>query len=79
MNEQALVTAIVRTALEGVDGDVSGHRAPLWIAGKTLLAGVLREVDPFTRERLLHLLVSELRGSADRISHLLQPPARTLN
>jgi hypothetical protein len=72
--ERQLVDAIFKTALEGCDANVGARKNAVWLAGSTLLADVLRESDPFTRERLLKGLVPELRGAVADLSRLLDDP-----
>jgi hypothetical protein len=52
-SEGALLDSIFRAALEGCDADVKARKDALWSAGVVLLADVLRETDPFNRERRL--------------------------
>jgi hypothetical protein len=75
-SEQALITSIFKTALKGCDADVAARRDVLLSAARIIMADALRTTDEFTRERLLHELVPELRGSMDRLSVLLAPPKR---
>ena len=74
MSERALVDAIFKTALAGCDANVSARKNALWISGIALLADVLRETDPFNRERLLRGVAAELRDSVAHLDGLLQPP-----
>jgi hypothetical protein len=77
LSDRALMESIFETALRGCDVNVSARRNALWDAAICLQADVLREADPFTRERLLRGLVSELRKSIATIDQLLgQPPGR---
>jgi hypothetical protein len=73
MSERALVDSIFSAALAGSDGDITARKNALWVAGCTLLADVLRETDPFNRERRLRGLVSELRASIAHLEQLLAP------
>jgi hypothetical protein len=73
-SEGALLDSIFQAALEGCDADVKAHKDALWRAAVTLLADVLRETDPFNRERRLRGLVAELRKSIKRLSELLDQP-----
>jgi hypothetical protein len=79
ITERALVDAIFQTVLRGTDADIAARKNAIWIAGVTLLADVLLQHDPFTRERLLRGLPQELRDSIGRLSQLLDPPAGKLN
>jgi hypothetical protein len=72
MDERALVNAIFETALRGCDADVSARRNALWKAAVCLLADVLRETDPFNRERLLRGIEAELRESVAQLDQLLR-------
>jgi hypothetical protein len=73
LSEQDLVQRIFRTALEGCDGDVEARRNAIWLAATTMMADLLRGADPFTRERLLKQLGSELRDSVAHLTELLSP------
>jgi hypothetical protein len=53
LSEQDLLDSIFQAALKGCDVNVSARRNALWNAAVCLLADVLRETDPFNRERLL--------------------------
>jgi len=75
LSDDALFDAITLTALKGADGDIDGHRQAIWRAAVTLMADCLRQCDPFTAERLLRSLVSDLRDSAAHLDHLLSAPA----
>jgi hypothetical protein len=73
MSERDLFDGITNVALAGCNADVSARRNSIWLAATTLMADVLREADPFTRERLLQRLVPELRDSITHLSKLLSP------
>jgi hypothetical protein len=73
MTDRDLFNAITNTALAGCNADVSARRNTIWLAATTLMADVLREADPFTRERLLQRLVPELRDTITHLSELLSP------
>jgi hypothetical protein len=75
LSDQDLFDAITLAALKASDVDIGAHRHAIWLACTTLMADVLRQTDPFTRERLLHGLVAELRGSIARLDQLLRPSA----
>jgi len=77
--ERDLVDSIFKTALEGCDADVMARKNALWLAGTTLLSGVLLESDPFTRARLLRDLVSELREGCAHLAQLLRQPEETVH
>ena len=53
LNDRDLFDAITLAALRGCDADVGARQNAIWRAATTLLADCLRQVDPFTRERLL--------------------------
>ena len=57
--------------LKGTEANIEARKDAIWIAAITLLSDVLRNTDPFNRERLLRGLVSELRTSISRLSELL--------
>jgi hypothetical protein len=73
IDERALVDQIFKAALAGSDGDITARKNAFQIVAITLLADVLRHTDEFSRERLLHGLVLELRDSVDHLSKLLAP------
>jgi hypothetical protein len=52
-SEGALLESIFQTALEGCDANVKARKDALWDGGVVLLADVLREIDPFSRQRRL--------------------------
>ena len=73
LSNRDLFDAITNAALEGCDVDVKARKEVIWSACRTLMADVLRESDPFTAERLLRSLVSDLRESAAHLDELLRP------
>lgn len=73
MTDRDLFDAITNTALKGCDADVGTRSTTIWNAAVCLLADVLRETDPFNRERLLRGLVAELREDIAELDRLLQP------
>jgi hypothetical protein len=75
LSEQDLLDSIFETALRGCDVNVSARKHALWNAAVCLLADVLRETDPFNRERLLRGLEAELRTSIVDLDRLLKPGA----
>jgi len=79
LSERDLFDAITNTALAGCNADVNARRNAIWRAATALIADVLRESDPFTRERLLRGLPGELRESIIHLDQLLRPPASKLN
>src|SRR5262249_6609941 len=58
-----LFDVITIAAIKGCDCDIAAHKETVWDAAVCLLADVLRESDPFTRERLLRGIEAELRES----------------
>ena len=80
LSEEALLDSIFETALRGCDVNVSARKNALWNAAVCRLADVLRETDPFNRERLLHNLVPDLRRGVVELDALLKPsPLNPLN
>jgi hypothetical protein len=73
LSERDLFDSITIAALKGCDADVGAHSKTVWNAAVCLLADVLRQTDPFTRERLLRGLVAELREDIAELDRLLQP------
>jgi len=77
LSEPDLLDAIFETVLRGCNVDIKARKNAIWNAAVCLLADVLRETDPFNRERLLRGLEAELRDSIVQLDHLLcQPPGR---
>jgi hypothetical protein len=76
LSDRDLFDSITTTALEGCDANVSARKNAIWNAACTLLADVLRQHDPFNRERLLRGIEAELRESMAHLDRLLRPPAR---
>jgi len=74
LSEEALLDSIFEAALKGCDVNVSARKNALWNAAVCLLADVLRETDPFNRERLLRGLEAELRDSVAHLDQLLKRP-----
>ena len=74
LSEEALLDSIFETALRGCDVNVSARKNALWDAAVCLLADVLRETDPFNRERLLRGLEAKLRDSVAHLDQLLKRP-----
>ena len=74
LSEPDLMEAIFETALKGCDVNVSARKNALWNAAVCLLADVLRETDPFNRERLLRGLEAELRDYVAHLDQLLKRP-----
>ena len=74
LSEEALLDSIFEAALKGCDVNVSARKNALWNAAVCLLADVLRETDPFNRERLLRGLEAELRDSIAHLNELLKRP-----
>ena len=70
-----LFDVITIAALKGCDCDVAAHKDTLWDAAVCLMADVLRQTDPYNRERRLRGLVAELRASIEKLDELLRPPA----
>ena len=58
---------------------MSARKNALWLALTTLLADVLLNSDPFTRERLLKGLVPELREGIAHLTQLLRQPEETVH
>jgi len=79
LSEPDLLDAIFETVLRGCDVNVKARKNAIWDACIAMMADVLRETDPFNRERLLRDLVPELRESITHLDQLLRPPAKTLN
>jgi hypothetical protein len=75
-SERVLITDIFKTVLKGCDADVAARRDVLMSAARIIMADALRTTDEFTRERLLHELVPELRGSMAHLEQLMRPPPR---
>ena len=79
LSDWDLFDAITITAIKGSDVDIGARSKPIWDACCTLMADVLRTVDPFTRERLLKELVPELRQSITELDRLLRPQSSPKN
>jgi hypothetical protein len=75
LSDKDLFDAITNTALRGCDVNVGARKSALWDAAVCIMTDVLRNYDPFTRERLLRGLVAELRESVVRLDELLRPPS----
>ena len=73
LSEHDLLDSIFQAVLKGCDVDVKARKQTIWSACIAMMSDVLRESDPFTRERLLHGLVAELRDSTAHLSTLLDP------
>jgi len=73
LSEPDLLDAIFETVLRGCNVDIKARKNAIWNAAVCLLADVLRETDPFNRERLLRGLVAELRDSIAHLNELLKP------
>jgi hypothetical protein len=73
LSEPDLLDAIFETVLRGCDVDIKARKNAIWNAAVCLLADVLRETDPFNRERLLRGIEAELRGSVAHLDQLLKP------
>jgi hypothetical protein len=76
MDGRDLQDFIFKAALAGCGADVKAHKNAIWNACIAMMGDVLRESDQFTRERLLHGLVAELRESVVELDLLLRPPMR---
>jgi hypothetical protein len=76
MDGPDLTDFIFKAALAGCGADVKAHKNAIWTACLALMADVLRESDEFSRERLLHGLVAELRGSVAELDRLMKPAPR---
>ena len=74
LSEDAFLDSIFQVVLKGCDVDVKAHRETIWSACLAIMGDVLREADPFTRERLLRGLEAELRESIAHLNQLLDPP-----
>ena len=79
MDAADLTDFIFKAVLAGCGADVRAHKKAIWDAAVAMMADVLRESDPFTRERLLRGLPGELRESIIHLDQLLRPPASKLN
>jgi len=75
LDEQDLIDFITKAALLACNADARAHKKALWDSCIAILADCLRTSDEFTRERLLHGLEDELRGSIVQLDKLLKPPA----
>jgi hypothetical protein len=76
LSERGVVDFVTEAALMACDADVKARHKSLWLAATIILADVLRNVDPFTRERLLQGLDGELRESMAHLDELLCPLPR---
>ena len=74
LSEEALLDSIFETVLRGCDVDVKARKNAIWSACIAMMADVLRETDPFNRERLLRGLEAELRDSVAHLDQLLKRP-----
>src|SRR5262249_45125640 len=61
LSETDLLDSIFETVLRGCNVDVKARKNAIWNACLAMMADVLRETDPFNRERLLRDLVPDLR------------------
>ena len=73
LSEEALLDSIFETVLRGCDVDVKARKDAIWNACLAMMADVLRETDPFNRERLLRDLVPDLRQGIVDLDVLLKP------
>jgi len=73
LSEEALLDSIFQAALKGCDVDIKARKEAIWYACIAMMGDVLRHVDPFTRERMLHGLVPQLRESVAHLDELLRP------
>jgi len=74
LSEPDLMEAIFETVLRGCDVDVKARKSAIWNACLAMMADVLRETDPFNRERLLRGIEAELRDSVAHLDQLLKRP-----
>jgi len=74
LSEEALLDSIFETVLRGCNVDVKARKNAIWNACLAIMADVLRETDPFNRERLLRGLEAELRDSVAHLDQLLKRP-----
>jgi hypothetical protein len=74
MSKHDLLDSIFQAALKGCDVNVSARKNAIWNACLAMMGDVLRESDQFTRERLLHGLVPDLRQGVVELEKLLKPP-----
>ena len=77
LSEDAFLDSIFETVLRGCDVNVKARKNAIWNACIAMMADVLRETDPFNRERLLRDLVPELRESIVDLDRLLKPAPPT--
>ena len=73
LSEEALLDSIFETVLRGCNVDVKARKSAIWSACIAMMADVLRETDPFNRERLLRGIEDELRKSIVELDQLLKP------
>jgi hypothetical protein len=76
MDGRDLQDFIFKAALAGCGADVKAHKNAIWNACIAMMGDVLRESDPFNRERLLRGLEAELRESFVELDRLLKPTPR---
>jgi hypothetical protein len=76
LSDKGVTDFVTQAALMACDADVKARHKALWLASTIILADVLRNVDEFTRERLLQGLGDELRGSMAHLDELLCPLPR---
>ena len=76
LSEEALLDSIFETVLRGCDVDVKARKNAIWNACLAMMSDVLRETDPFNRERLLRDLVPDLRQGIVELDVLLKPAPR---
>ena len=74
LSEPDLLESIFETVLRGCDVNVKARKNAIWNACLAMMADVLRETDPFNRERLLRGLEAELRDSVAHLDQLLKRP-----
>jgi hypothetical protein len=71
MDGRDLQDFIFKAALAGCGADVKAHKNAIWNACLAMMGDVLRETDPFNRERLLRGIEAELRTSIVDLDRLL--------
>ena len=72
LSEPDLLDSIFETVLRGCNVDVKARKNAIWNACLAMMADVLRETDPFNRERLLRDLVPDLRQGVAKLDQLLK-------
>ena len=73
LSETELLDVIFQATLKGCDVNVKARKNAIWNACLAMMADVLRETDPFNRERLLRALVPDLRQGVADLDRLLKP------